>query len=70
MGTKIHYLDAEISHHQGNLQTRVYHHSAFESYALTYLSETRNSQSHASLLRAALFRAALYCSSVREFESE
>ena len=70
MGYRVQYLDAEISHHQGMLQTRVYHHPTFEPYALPYLSEIRTAQSHASLLRAALFRAVLYCSSVREFESE
>ena len=70
MGKRIQYLDAEIHHQQGMLQTRVYHHPTFEPYALPYLSETRTAQSHASLLRAALVRAVLYCSSVREFESE
>ena len=70
MGYSVQFLDAEISHHQGMLQARVYHHPIFEPYALPYLSDTRTSQSHASLLRAALFRAVLYCSSVREFESE
>ena len=70
MGNKIQYLDAEISHFQGMLQTRVYHHPTFEPYALPYLSETRNCQSHTLLLRAALFRAVLYCSNLREFESE
>ena len=70
MGCKVRYLDAEISHINGILQTRVYHHPAFEPYALPYVSETTSSQSHGSILRAALLRAILYCSNVREFESE
>jgi hypothetical protein len=69
---KVQYLDAEISHIHGFLQTKVYHHSNFEPYTLPYLlSKTRTSQSsHQVLLRAALFRAILYCSNVREFENE
>ena len=67
---KIQYLDAEISHIQGILQTRVCHHSTFEPYALPFLSKTRTSQSNVVLLRAALIRAILYCSSAREFENE
>ena len=70
MSYKVQYLDAEMSHINGCLQTRVYHHPAFEPYALPYMSPTTSSPSHGSLLRAALLRAILYCSNAREFENE
>lgn len=70
MGCKVRYLDAEISHINGILQTRVHHHPAFEPYALPYVSETTSSQSHGSILRAALLRAILYCSNGRKCENE
>jgi hypothetical protein len=71
----IQYLDAEISHIQGRLQTRVYHHSNFEPYALPYLSKIKTKSTSTSshifvLLRAALIRAVLYCSNACEFENE
>lgn len=71
INTKIQYLDAEIGHLQGILQTRVYHHSVMEPYALPYLPETKTSSSRVTtLLHAALIRAILYCSNIREFENE
>ena len=35
MGYRVQFLDAEISHLQGMLQTRVYHHPTFEPLCLT-----------------------------------
>ncbi|CAF4069102.1 unnamed protein product [Rotaria sp. Silwood2] len=71
ISNKLEYLSAEISHHEGRLQTRVYHDCNLEPYALPYLVETKiNSQDHELLLRAALIRALFYCSNVDEFENE
>ena len=77
---KIQYLDAEISHIRGILQTRVYHHARFEPYALPYSSKIKTispSSSSSSdllllllLLRDALILAALYYSNVHEYEQE
>ena len=70
MGHKIHYLDAEFGHHEGILQTNVYHRVNIEPYALPYVYDTTKRQEHSYLLRDALVRAVLYCSNVDEFENE
>ena len=69
--SKIKYLDVEISHHEGRLQTRVYHDINYEPYALPYLLETKiKSQDYEDLLVEALIRALFYCSNIDEFENE
>lgn len=67
---QIHCFDAEIGHHQGQLQTRVYHQDAIEPYALPYVVDACTTQSHLLILRAALLRAILYSSNAAEFENE
>jgi hypothetical protein len=68
---QIHYLDAELTHSRGILQTRVYHNVTIEPYALPFLFRTKFKLSSPDrLLRAALTRASLYCSNVFEFENE
>ena len=70
IGVEINCFDAQISHHQGLLQTRVFHEPAFEPYALPYVFDTSYTQSHLLILRAALLRAILYSSNIHEFENE
>ena len=68
---QIQYLDAELAHAEGILQTRVYHNVTIEPHALPFLFRTKFKLSCPDrLLRAALIRASLYCSNVIEFENE
>ena len=69
-GHQIYYFDAKISHHEGVLQTNVYHQPNLEPYSLPYVYDTTKRQDHLFLLRAALIRAVLYCSNIDEFENE
>ena len=69
--SKIKYLDVEISHHEGRLQTRVYHDVNYEPYALPHLLETKiKSKDYEDLLVEPLIRALFYCSNIDELENE
>lgn len=72
IASHIQYLDAEVSHADGALQTRVYHNSKLEPHALPFLFPLKSITSRFPLVlyRAALLRAILYCCNTIEFANE
>lgn len=68
---KIQYLDAQLGHVKGHLQTTVGHNFTIEPYAVPYLLRSKlKANSYERLIRVLLIRACLYCSNVLEFEYE
>jgi hypothetical protein len=69
IGKKVTYLDAQISHVNGKLHTRVHHDRDIEPRALPIISD-RPPLIYSTLIHASLIRATLICSKVLDFQNE
>jgi hypothetical protein len=69
IGSTVHLLDLEVGHHQGNLCTKIYHHSKSDADELPNKFEYHTC-GPSKLLQAALKRAVRCCSSETDFHRE
>ncbi|CAF1329253.1 unnamed protein product [Rotaria sp. Silwood1] len=63
------HLDASIENNNGQLETTIYHKSAWEPHILPYESD-HSRHIHANIIYTMLVRAACLCSTVEDFDME
>ena len=69
IGNQINYMDAQISHINGSLQTKINHDTDTEPRCLPYVFDHPRHM-HSTLIRACLIRAVLCCSNMIDFDNE
>ena len=69
IGSAVHFVDAELSHDNGVLKTKVYHYPNSHDNSLPHIPHVPMCP-NSRLLRAALIRAARCCSTMHDFNDE
>ena len=69
IGKKVNYLDAQISHINGQLRTKINHDKDVQPRALPFILD-HPPLMYSTLIQASLIRAALICSKVSDFQTE
>ncbi|CAF3392411.1 unnamed protein product [Rotaria socialis] len=69
IGMNVSFLNAYIENRQGQLFTRVYHHSNLQRYTLPYVLH-HSEVEHSNWLRTALIRCVCLCTSIEDFHHE